>query len=214
MGGGGRPGGTGRVVDAPLYGAILRILEWTLAAYDALGIVRSREGNRLANSAPLDNYPTADGRYVCIVAGSDANFARLCQAMDRLDLVDNPRFARLVDRAANGDEINELVAAWTSSLDASTIEARCVACDVPVATAYTAADIFADPHLDARGDLVTVDDPVVGPLRQQAPYPRRVGEVPAAPSGAPRLGEHNRAVFGDLGVSERDLERLAADGVV
>ena len=207
-------GGQGAVIDAALYGAALRVLEWTLAAYDALGIVRSREGNRLANSAPLDNYPTADGRYVCIVAGSDANFARLCQAMDRLDLVDNPRFARLVDRAANGDEINELVAAWTSSLDAPTIEARCVACDVPVATAYTAADIFADPHLGARGDLVTVEDPVIGPLRQQAPYPRRVGEVPAAPSGAPRLGEHTLAVFGDLGVSETELDRLAADGVV
>jgi len=206
--------GTGAVIDAALYGAALRVLEWTLAAYDALGVVRSREGNRLANSAPLDNYPTADGRYVCIVAGSDANFARLCQAMDRVELVDDPRFARLADRAAHGDEINALVAAWTSSLDAPTIEARCVACDVPVATAYTAADIFADPHFDARGDLVTVDDPVVGPLRQQAPYPRRMGEPPVAPSGAPRLGEHTRAVLGDLGVSDSELDRLAADGVV
>jgi crotonobetainyl-CoA:carnitine CoA-transferase CaiB-like acyl-CoA transferase len=51
-------GGKGAVVDATLYGAALRILEWTLPAYDRLGVVRSREGNRLANSAPLDNYPT------------------------------------------------------------------------------------------------------------------------------------------------------------
>src|SRR5439155_1633516 len=66
-----RPGGTGGggVGDAPLYGSVLRILEWTIAGYDKLGIVREREGNRLANSAPLDNYPTADGKYVCIVAG-------------------------------------------------------------------------------------------------------------------------------------------------
>ncbi|HWS48415.1 MAG TPA: CoA transferase, partial [Acidimicrobiia bacterium] len=77
-------GGTGAVIDAALYGAPLRILEWTLAAYDRLGVVRNREGNRLANSAPLDNYPTRDGKYVCIVAGSDANFTRLCTAMDRL----------------------------------------------------------------------------------------------------------------------------------
>src|SRR5690348_16565646 len=69
--------GSGAVIDAALYGAVLRILEWTLPAYDRLGIVRSREGNRLANSAPLDNYPTGDGKYVCIVAGSDANFSRL-----------------------------------------------------------------------------------------------------------------------------------------
>jgi len=77
--------GQGAVIDAALYGSVLRILEWTIAGYDRLGIVREREGNRLANSAPLDNYPTGDGKYVCIVAGSDANFARLCKAMDRLE---------------------------------------------------------------------------------------------------------------------------------
>ena len=206
--------GAGAVIDAALYGAALRVLEWTVPAYDALGVVRSREGNRLANSAPLDNYPTADGKYVCIVAGSDANFARLCKAMDRLELVDDPRFARLADRAANGDEINGIVSAWTAGLDAATIEARCVACDVPVATAYTAADLFADPHLEARGDLVTVDDPVVGPVRQQAPFPRRVGEVPAAPAGAPRLGEHTRPVLAELGLSDAEVDDLAAEGVV
>ncbi len=208
-------GGHGAVIDAALYGAALRVLEWTLPAYDRLAMVRSREGNRLANSAPLDNYASADGKYVCIVAGSDANFARLCKAMDRLELVDDVRFARLADRAARGDEINGLVAAWAAGLPAAEIEARCVACDVPVATAYTAAEIFADPHLASRGDLVTVDDPVVGPLRQQAPFPRRVGEPPAPPSGAPRLGEHTREVLGgELGVAEEELNRLAADGVV
>jgi len=209
-----RASGTGAVIDASLYGSALRILEWTIAAYDKLGIVRSREGNRLANSAPLDNYPTADGKYVCIVAGSDANFARLCKAMDRSDLVDEPRFARLADRAANGDEINGIVADWTKSLPATEIEERCVANDVPVATAYTATEIFGDPHFEARGDLITVDDPVLGPLRQQAPVPRRVGEDLLVPSGAPRLGEHTREVLGALGVSDAELDRLAQEGVL
>jgi crotonobetainyl-CoA:carnitine CoA-transferase CaiB-like acyl-CoA transferase len=207
--------GKGAVIDAALYGAVLRILEWTLPAYDRLGIVRNREGNRLANSAPLDNYPTADGKYVCIVAGSDVNFARLCKAMDRLDLLNDARFTRLADRAAHNDEINGLVADWTATLPAVEIERRCIEHDVPVATAYTAADIFADPHVAARGDLVTVDDPVVGPLRQQAPYPRRVGEPPAAPTGAPRLGEHTREVLGDLlGLGAADVDRLEQEGVV
>jgi formyl-CoA transferase len=135
--------------------------------------------------------------------------------MDRLELVDDPRFARLADRAAHGDEINSLVAAWTSGLDAAAVEARCVACDVPVATAYTAAEIFADPHMRARADLITVEDPVVGPIRQQAPFPRLVGEPPTAPSGAPRLGEHTRAVLGaELGITDGELDALAADGVV
>ncbi len=208
-------GAGGAVIDAALYGSVLRILEWTLPAYDRLGIVRSREGNRLANSAPLDNYPTRDDKYVCIVAGSDANFGRLCKAMDRLDLLDDPRFAKLADRAAHGDTINQIVADWTATLDARAVEDRCVAHDVPVATAYTAADIFADPHFDARHDLVTVDDPVVGPLRQQAPYPRRVGETPTAPSGAPRLGEHTAEVLSALlQLSTAEIDALRAKGVV
>src|SRR5205823_6166049 len=113
----------GAVIDACLYGSALRILECTLAAYDALGTVRTREGNRLANSAPLDNYPTKDGRHVCVVAGSDGNFAKLCAAMGRPELVDDPRYKTLADRAAHGEELNDLVAAWTMTLPAAEVEA-------------------------------------------------------------------------------------------
>src|SRR5262249_15767256 len=159
--------------------------------------------------APLDNYPTADGKYVCIVAGSDTNFARLCKAMDRVDLIEDERFVRLADRAARSDEINGLVAEWTMTLPAEDIVQRCTEHDVPVATAYSAADLFADPHVVARGALVSVDDPVLGPLRQQAPFPRRVGEPVEVPSGAPRLGEHTREVLGDLlGLDAATLDAL------
>jgi crotonobetainyl-CoA:carnitine CoA-transferase CaiB-like acyl-CoA transferase len=208
-------GGGGEVVDAPLYGSVLRILEWTLAGYDHSGIVRRREGNRLAHSAPLDNYPTADGQYICIVAGSDANFARLCAARERPDLLRDPRFASLADRAAHGDEINGLVTAWTSGLTAETITARCVEHDVPVGTAYSAADIFADPHMAVRGDLVSVDDPVIGPVRQQAPFPRLSRRPTPVPQGAPRLGEHNEEIWcGVVGLSEDELADHRARGIV
>ncbi len=84
-----------------------------------------------------------------------------------------------------------------------------------MATAYTAADILADPHMAARGDLVTVDDPVAGPHRQQAPVPRLDGRAPVAPRPAPRLGEHNDEVWRDLvGLSADELDRYRADGVV
>ncbi len=67
----------------------------------------------------------------------------------------------------------------------------CVAHDVPVATAYTAADIFGDAHIAAHGDLVAVDDPVIGPVRQQAPFPRFVGvRADGAVGGAGAGGRH------------------------
>lgn len=206
-------GGSGAVVDASLYGAVLRVLEWTLAAYDTLGTVRSREGNRLANSAPLDNYPTADGKWVCIVAGSDANFSRLCEAMGNPSLATDERFTTLPERAARSDEINDIVAAWTSGLDAAAVEAACVAHDVPVATAYTAADIFADAHIADRGDLVTVEDPVAGPIRQQAPFPRFVGEDVPTPTGAPVLGADTDDILSDV-VDATTLTELREAGVV
>jgi crotonobetainyl-CoA:carnitine CoA-transferase CaiB-like acyl-CoA transferase len=203
----GRQGG---VVDAPLYASVLRILEWTIAGYDRLGEVRGREGNRLANSAPLDNYATGDGKYVCIVAGSDANFGRLCKAMGRPELFDDPRFATLERRAANGDLINGIVAGWCAENDAAVIEKACLAHDVPIGTAYTAADICSDPHVAARGDLVTVDDPVIGPVRQQAAHPRIAGRPRAAPRGAPQLGEHNDEIWGELlTADEYDVARQA-----
>ncbi len=67
--------------------------------------------------------------------------------------------------------------------------------DVPVATAYTAADMFTDAQFAARGDLVAVDDPVIGAVRQQAPYPRFVGQSMPVPSGAPVLGADTDAVL-------------------
>jgi crotonobetainyl-CoA:carnitine CoA-transferase CaiB-like acyl-CoA transferase len=134
--------------------------------------------------------------------------------MDRTDLLDDPKFTKLIDRAKHGDEINGIVAEWTATLDARDIETRCVAHDVPVATAYSAADIFADPHFEARGDLVTVDDPVAGPLKQQAPFPRVAGEPPVVPSGAPRLGEHTDAVLAEAGYSAAEIAALHEQGVV
>jgi crotonobetainyl-CoA:carnitine CoA-transferase CaiB-like acyl-CoA transferase len=212
-----RPGGTGvgGVVDAFLYGSILRILEWTVAAKDRLGITREREGNRMAMSAPLDNYSTADGSYVCIVAGSNANFRRLCAAMGRPEMADDPQWATLAQRSARSDEINGLVADWAATLTAAEIEAVCIANEVPVATAYSAADILADPHFAARGDLVSVDDPVAGPHLQQAPFPRLNGRRPEPPRPAPLLGEHNDEVWGSIvGLTTEELEGYRAGGVI
>jgi crotonobetainyl-CoA:carnitine CoA-transferase CaiB-like acyl-CoA transferase len=203
------------VVDAPLYGSILRILEWTVAAQDRLGLTRHREGNRLANSAPLDNYATADGKFVCIVAGSDANFGRLCAAMDRPDLLADPRWSTLAQRAAASDEINDIVADWAAARTAEQIEAVCIAHDVPVGTAYDAAEILADPHMAARGDLVMVDDPIAGPHRQQAPFPRLDGVRPSPPTPAPSLGQHNREVWCDLvGVTSDEFDALRTGGII
>src|SRR4029453_14085429 len=106
----------------------------------------------------------------------------LCAAMDRPDLPTDPRFATLADRAKHADEINAIVAEWTAGRPAPDVEAAAGPHGVPVPSPYTAADIAADAHMAARNDLVAVEDPVLGPLRQQAPFPRFVDEAATTPA--------------------------------
>jgi crotonobetainyl-CoA:carnitine CoA-transferase CaiB-like acyl-CoA transferase len=205
----------GQWVDLALYESIFRILEHTVAGYDRLGIVREREGNRLRNSAPLDNWETKDGQYVCIVAAGDGLFPRLAHAMGREDLLRDARFASLSARVAHADEINAIVGAWVKQYTAVEVEAVLIAAQVPVTRAYSVADIAGDPHYAAREDIVTVDDPTIGPVRMQAVYPR-LSETPGQiQRGAPRLGEHNQEVYGALlGLSATDLAELQAEGII
>jgi crotonobetainyl-CoA:carnitine CoA-transferase CaiB-like acyl-CoA transferase len=67
----------------------------------------------------------------------------------------------------------------------------------------------------ARKDLVDVEDPVVGTIRQQAPFPRFIGRPTPTPSGAPRLGADNDAVWtGLVGLTTEELDHLRDTGVV
>ena len=205
----------GQWVDLSLYESILRVMEHTLAAYDRLGVVREREGNRLRNSAPLDNWETSDGKYVCIIAAGDGLFPRLCRAMGRDDLLQEPRFRTMAQRAEHGDQINGIVAAWVKARTAREVQDVLERHEVPFGVAYSVADIFADPHIAARGDIETVDDPVIGPVRMQGVYPRFSRTPGAVSRGAPRLGAHNEEVYcGLLGLTTEELEELRREDVI
>jgi len=206
---------SGQWIDLALYESIFRVLEHTMATYDRLGIVREREGNRLRNSAPLDNWETRDGQFVCIVAAGDRLFPRLAKAMGREDLLADPRFSSLSARVQHADEINAIVGEWVKQRTAAEIEALLLAAQVPMSCSYSIADIAGDPHYAARRDIVTVDDPTIGPVRMPAVYPR-LSETPGAiQRGAPKLGEHNHEVYGSLlGLSAAAIAELEADGII
>jgi crotonobetainyl-CoA:carnitine CoA-transferase CaiB-like acyl-CoA transferase len=207
--------GEGQQVELALYESVLRVMEWTVAAHDRLGIVRERTGNRLPNSAPLDNYATADGRYVCIAAAGDVLFPRLCAAMDRDDLTADPRFATLADRASNADAINEIVAAWCLERTLAAIEEALVEHQVPVSGIYGIDEIVADPQVQARGAVIEVEDPELGTVRQQAPVPRLDRTPLRVVHGAPRLGQHTDEVLRALlGLGDEEIDALRAEGVI
>lgn len=207
--------GGGQWIDLSLYQSIFRLLEHTVAAYDRLGIVREREGNRLQNAAPLDNWQTKDGKWVCIIAAGDGLFPRLVKAMGRPELLADPRFSTLQARAAHGEAINTIVAEWVAQHTAAELEDRLGAAEVPVGRALSIAEIFADPHYAARGDIVVVDDPTIGPVRMQGVYPHLSSTPGTIRRGAPKLGEHNAEIYGALlGLGAEEINELEAEGVI
>jgi formyl-CoA transferase len=204
--------GRGEIIDAPLYGAALRITEWAIPAADRLGIMRTREGNFPSNSAPLGVYASSDDQFVAIVGGSDANFRRLVDAMGGTS-IDDPRFATPKQRSELADEVNDLVRSWTASLSIEEIEARCFASGVPFGRVYTASDLSSDPHFLARGDLATVNDPVVGDVVQPSQYPRFVGATIVPPVAPSALGADNEYVWCEIaGLSSDDLQQIQSGG--
>jgi formyl-CoA transferase len=205
----------GQQVELALYESVLRVMEWTVAAYDRLGVVRERAGNRLPNSAPLDNYATKDGRYVCIAAAGDVLFPRLAKAIGKEELLRDERFSTLTARAANADAVNEEVAAWCRTRTLAEIERTLIAHQVPVSGVYGIDEIVADEQVRAREAVIAVDDPVLGAVRQQAPVPRLDRTPLRVPRGAPRLGEHTDEVLAEvLGMNADEVGALRDEGVV
>jgi len=86
---------------------------------------------------------------------------------------------------------------------------------VAAAPVYSAKDIVEDPHYAAREDIITVDDPVVGPIKQPAPLPK-LGRTPGQVyHPAPALGEHNQEIYGGLlGLTDAELKALTCDGII
>ncbi|HVL32696.1 MAG TPA: CoA transferase [Actinomycetota bacterium] len=207
--------GEGQNIELSLFESVMRIMEWSFAAYDRLGIVRDRTGNQLPNSAPLDNYRSIDGAFVCIAAAGDVLFARLCNAMQRADLLDDERFHSLEARAQNANAINRIVAEWCEARTAEHIERMLIEHQVPVSRVYDVRQIVEDPHVRARESLISVVDPVLGPVTQQRPVPRMERTPLQVSRGAPVLGEHNDEVYGDLlGLTAAEISDLKTAGII
>jgi len=207
--------GRGQVVDAALYEAAFSFMEPHIPAFQQLGLVAKRCGSRLPGHTPNSLYPTADGRYIHVTAGSQSVFKRLAHVMGREDLLAHPHFATPLARAENEDEVDALVGAWTGSLDLLELEKILGAVNVPASRIFNMADIFDDPHYSARNMIVTATDPVLGPVAMANVVPRlsrTPGEVRWAGHDT---GQDTEAVLmEDFGFSQSEVDELATSQII
>ena len=209
------PAHVGQEIDCSLFESMFRVLDFLPIEFDQLGIVRSRSGNRSQYAAPGNVYRTRDGHWASIAASTQSIYERLCRALGRGDLVDDPRFASNPARVAHRDALDEIIAAEVAKHTIDALRALLDDHEVGFSPVYTIEDVFADPQVAAREAIVTVDDDELGPVRMQGVVPRFSRTPGRVVRAGPALGENNDDVYRDvLGLSPADIEGLRARRVI
>ncbi len=207
--------GKGQVIDAALYEAAFSFVEPHIPAFAALGRVATRAGSRLPGHVPNNLYPTADGRYVQIVAASDGIFRRLLCAMQCNELAQDARFATPNARAQHPEEMDAVIGAWTGSLPLAELERLLGEHEVPAARIYTIADIFSDPHYQARGMLQRAASEEFGEATVTGVVPK-LSRTPGEVGWAGRaVGSDTHAVLADLlGLQPDTIAAMQQAGII
>jgi crotonobetainyl-CoA:carnitine CoA-transferase CaiB-like acyl-CoA transferase len=206
--------GRGQVVDVSLLEPLMTLLGPGVSAYDALGELQPRTGNRSSHNAPRNVYRTADDRWVAVSSSATSIAERVMRLVGRPDLVDEPWFTTGSGRVAHVDEIDAAVTAWVGERTRDEVLAAFEAAQAAAAPVYDAGDILADPHFRARGTIASIDDADVGTLRLPSVL-ARLSETPGEIRWSGREhGADSAEVLGGLGVDAEELERLRAEGVV
>jgi crotonobetainyl-CoA:carnitine CoA-transferase CaiB-like acyl-CoA transferase len=151
---------------------------------------------------------------VAVACTNDRMFARLARAMGTPDLV--ARFPGVRDRLAGRAELDGLVQAWVGARDAADALAALDAAEVPCALVNSVRDLFADPQLKARENIVAVPEPALGTVHMPGVVPRLTGTPGAIRhAGVREVGADNEEIYlGRLGLERAEYDRLRAGGVV
>jgi len=203
-------GGQGQVIDLPLFS----LLGPEAATYRLTGKVPERTGSRSNITAPRNTYRCKDGRYVALSASMQSMVERLLRAMDREDLLDDPRFRTNTDRVRNNDALDPIVAAFMAERTQAENLALFEQAGVTVGPVADIAQIVEDPMVRERAVLVDLPDAEMGRLPMHNVAARLSRTPGRIRTPAPDLGQHNAEIYGGLGLDAAEIARLAEQGVI
>ena len=206
--------GQGQYLDMALLDVQVACLANQNSNYLVSGVAPKRMGNAHPNIVPYQDFPTQDGHMV-IAVGNDSQFARLCDTAGYPELANDKRYATNKARVENRETLIATIRDFTVTKTTHEWVEALEAVGVPCGPINNLEQVFADPHVQARG----LKQSLAHPLADAAPFvanPIRLSETPVQyRSPPPLLGQHNREVLSNfLGMSDAEIDGLIARGVV
>ena len=207
--------GQGQRVEVSMQDAVVNLIRVSLRDHQRFGQVMERTGNQLGANVPGAAYrchPGGPNDYVFVFVQQQMWHA-LLGAIDRKDLVGNPRYETPDARWQNRVEVDALVETWTRQRTKHEVMTILAGAGVPCGACLDTAEVLADPHLLARDMIVEMDHPVRGRFVTVG-NPIKLSASPTTITPSPLLGQHREAILGELGYSTDDIRALARDGAI
>ena len=209
--------GKGQYIDLSEQEAAIPVVGYALMDYAMNGRSPERIGNRSRWFGPQGCYRcTGDDNWLVITVRNDAEWQAFCKATGHPEWGDDERFADVLGRFENHDELDVLIGSWAEGQDHIEAMHLLQGAGVIAAAVLNPKEALQDPHMRERGFFETVEHTGIGPK----PMPRQLGArfsafETDARGGAPKLGEHNRDVLqGLLGLSDGEIASLEERKVI
>ncbi len=208
-----RQTGQGQHIEAALLDGQVAALSYHATAYMATGVVPQRMGSGHPSLVPYQSFPADDGYFIVGVANQGL-WERFCAAIERPDLLEDPRFKSNDDRVAHRAECVELlsrifrtrtVAEWVETIERA---------GVPCGPINRVDDVVNDPQVQARNMIAELSHPNVPALRIPN-SPLKLAETPPdIKRPPPLLGQHNDEILAEMGYEPGAIATLRNRGVI
>ena len=205
--------GKGQWIEAALLDGQVATMSYHATGYMGTGVEPHRLGSGHPSLVPYQSFPASDGFFI-LGCANDGLWDRLCRAMERPDLLEDPRFKTNTDRVAHRSEcidtLSETFAAKTVSEWVDIISDA----GVPCGPINRVSDVVKDPQVLARNMIADLPHPNVPDLKVPS-SPLKLMETPASlRMPPPLLGQHNGDILRELGYQPEQVEKLREKGVI
>ena len=207
--------GVGDVVDVALYEPLMFIIGDIILQWTGNGAIQERVGNGTGSASPRGIFQAKDGKWLSIAASSQTIAVRLFEAMDRPDIIKDPRYATNAARMEHNEDMQKIVSEWVQTQPRTDILAILESHDVVAAGVNDARDVTEDPHFSERTLVDLTGSDLLGKVKMPGPILHVSSYSGPEYAGVPAIGQHTKEVLQDfLGFDDARIQSLAQSGVI